>query len=180
MGVRRETALDPASPVIHPDLGDNLAFERRVEAGDVDAAFATANVVVEETFHFGRHTGVTLEPRITLADYNAGDGKLTVYMTTQAPHAVRTVLALVAGHVGLSEEKIRIIDELCYELAVFNIVEVILQMFVRFEVADILDAPGRKIVEQHDVVAAIEEPFRQMGTDKACTTGDQIPHVVSF
>ena len=59
--VDMETALDPATPVIHRDLGDNLAFERRVEAGDVNAAFATAKVVVEETFHFGRHTGVTLE-----------------------------------------------------------------------------------------------------------------------
>ena len=37
------------------------------------------------------------------------NGKLTVYMTTQAPHAIRTVFALVAGHVGLSEEKIRIV-----------------------------------------------------------------------
>ena len=36
------------------------------------------------------------------------EGHLTVYMTTQAPHAIRTVLALVAGHVGLSEEKIRV------------------------------------------------------------------------
>src|SRR5205085_6079674 len=35
---------------------------------------------------------------------------LTVYMTTQAPHAIRTVVALVAGHVGLSEEKIRIVS----------------------------------------------------------------------
>ncbi len=35
---------------------------------------------------------------------------LTVYMTTQAPHAIRTVFALVAGHVGLSEEKIRVIS----------------------------------------------------------------------
>ena len=31
-------------------------------------------------------------------------------MTTQAPHAIRTVFALVAGHVGLSEEKIRIVS----------------------------------------------------------------------
>ena len=38
------------------------------------------------------------------------NGKLTVCMTTQAPHAIRTVFALVAGHVGLSEEKIRIIS----------------------------------------------------------------------
>ena len=36
--------------------------------------------------------------------------KLTVWMTTQAPHAIRTVFALVAGHVGLAEHKIRIIS----------------------------------------------------------------------
>src|ERR1019366_5454241 len=104
--VNMETALDPATPVIHPDLGDNLAFERRVEAGDVDAAFATAAVVVEETFHFGRHTGVTLEPRITLADYNAGDGKLTVYMSSQAPHMTKHILA---EHLGLDEDDVRVI-----------------------------------------------------------------------
>src|SRR5207245_24575 len=45
-----------------------------------------------------------------VADFDRVTGKLTVYMTTQAPHAVRTVFALVAGHVGLSEEKIRIIS----------------------------------------------------------------------
>jgi carbon-monoxide dehydrogenase large subunit len=45
-----------------------------------------------------------------VADFDTAQGKLTVYMTTQAPHAVRTVLALVAGHVGLSEERIRIVS----------------------------------------------------------------------
>jgi aerobic carbon-monoxide dehydrogenase large subunit len=45
-----------------------------------------------------------------VADFNSAEGKLTVYMTTQAPHAVRTVFALVAGHVGLSEERIRIVS----------------------------------------------------------------------
>src|SRR6185503_7390003 len=44
-----------------------------------------------------------------IADFDRVNGKLTVYMTTQAPHAIRTVVALVAGHVGLSEEKIRIV-----------------------------------------------------------------------
>ena len=37
-----------------------------------------------------------------MADFDRVNGKLTVYMTTQAPHAIRTVFALVAGHVGLS------------------------------------------------------------------------------
>ena len=45
-----------------------------------------------------------------VADFDKVKGKLTVYMTTQAPHAIRTVFALVAGHVGLSEEKIRIVS----------------------------------------------------------------------
>jgi carbon-monoxide dehydrogenase large subunit len=65
-----ESALDPATPVIHPELGDNLTFERKLDVGDVDAAFADAAAVVEHIFRFGRHTGVTLEPRAILADYD--------------------------------------------------------------------------------------------------------------
>ena len=60
----------PGTPVIHPDLGDNLCFQRVNESGKVDEAFAAAHKVVEATFHTGRHTGVTLEPRSILADYN--------------------------------------------------------------------------------------------------------------
>ena len=53
--------------VIHPDLGDNICFKREHDTGGVDAAFANADVVVEETYEFGRHTGVdaraALHPR---------------------------------------------------------------------------------------------------------------------
>ena len=45
-----------------------------------------------------------------VASYEKAEGKLTVWMTTQAPHAIRTVIALVAGHVGLSEERVRVIS----------------------------------------------------------------------
>ncbi|HEX2256225.1 MAG TPA: xanthine dehydrogenase family protein molybdopterin-binding subunit, partial [Afifellaceae bacterium] len=59
-----ERALEPDAPVIHSDFGGNLAWERLVEHGDADAAFARDDVtIVERTFRFGRHTGVTLEPR---------------------------------------------------------------------------------------------------------------------
>ena len=61
--VHMRTALDPQTPVIHPSLGDNLAFERNHDAGSVDAAFTDSDEVVEAEFIFGRHTGVTLEPR---------------------------------------------------------------------------------------------------------------------
>ena len=46
----RATPLDPATPVIHPDLGDNLTFERTLDVGEVDKAFAESDAVVEQTF----------------------------------------------------------------------------------------------------------------------------------
>jgi carbon-monoxide dehydrogenase large subunit len=101
-----ETALAPETPVIHPELGDNLAWERLHHAGDVDAAFAASDHVLEATFGFGRHTGVTLEPRACLADYNPGDGRLTVYQGTQAPHMIQNVLA---KHLDLPEHQVRLV-----------------------------------------------------------------------
>src|SRR6516162_4273353 len=100
-----ETALDAKTPVIHPELGDNLTFERVLNAGDVDKGFTEADAVVETTFLFGRHTGVTNEPRAIVADWNAGEQRLTVYQGTQAPHMT---LNLFAKHLGLEEHQIRV------------------------------------------------------------------------
>jgi hypothetical protein len=49
-----ETALDPSTPLIHPELGDNLAFALELKSGDPDAAFAGADHVYRETFWMGR------------------------------------------------------------------------------------------------------------------------------
>jgi len=100
------TALDPQTPVIHPSLGDNLAFERNHEAGAVDQALADSDEVVEADFVFGRHTGVTLEPRAVLADWNAAEARLTIYQGTQAPHMVQNIAAL---HLGLQEQQVRVV-----------------------------------------------------------------------
>lgn len=100
------TALDPQTAVIHPSLGDNLAFERFHDAGNVDEAFAAADEVVEAEFIFGRHTGVTLEPRAVVADWNSGEGRLTIYQGTQAPHMVQNIAAL---HLGLREQQVRVV-----------------------------------------------------------------------
>ena len=100
------TALDAATPVIHAELGDNLAFERKLDVGAVDAAFAEADHVVEAEFVFGRHTGVTLEPRAILADWNPGEERLTVYQGTQAPHMMQNI---IAKHLGLEEAQVRVV-----------------------------------------------------------------------
>jgi carbon-monoxide dehydrogenase large subunit len=103
-----ETALDAATPVIHPALGDNLTFERTLNAGDPDKGFAEADAVVDTTFVFGRHTGVTNEPRAIVADWNPGEQRLTVYQGTQAPHMTQN---LFAKHLGLEEHQVRVLTK---------------------------------------------------------------------
>jgi aerobic carbon-monoxide dehydrogenase large subunit len=100
------TALDPETPVIHASLGDNLAFERNLDAGNVDQAFADSDEVLEAEFVFGRHTGVTLEPRAVVADWNVAEARLTIYQGTQAPHMVQNIAAL---HLGIRDDQVRVV-----------------------------------------------------------------------
>jgi len=103
--VDMEQALS-GKTVIHPDLGDNVCFRREHDTGGVDEAFSAADVVVEETYRFGRHTGVCLEGRAILADYNAGEHSLTVYHATQAPHMMQDIFS---RHLGIPEANVRVI-----------------------------------------------------------------------
>jgi carbon-monoxide dehydrogenase large subunit len=107
-------ALEPGAPVLRTDKKDkkdNHIFHW--EAGDraaTDQALKTSDVVVTQDIYIPRIHVASIETCGCIADFDRVRGKLTVYMTTQAPHAIRTVFALVAGHVGLSEERIRIVS----------------------------------------------------------------------
>ena len=101
-----ETALEDGAPVLHPSLGTNRLYERSVETGDAAAAFAAAEIVVEGEFRFGRHTGVPLEARAIVAEYDPGDRRLTLHYGGQAPHMTQ---ALFARHLGLEERDVRVI-----------------------------------------------------------------------
>ncbi|HEY9531460.1 MAG TPA: xanthine dehydrogenase family protein molybdopterin-binding subunit [Burkholderiales bacterium] len=92
--------------VIHPDLGDNICFKRELDTGGAADAFARADLVVEDIFHFGRHTGACLEGRAILADYNAGEHSLTVYHATQAPHMMQDIFS---RHLNIPEANVRVI-----------------------------------------------------------------------
>ena len=100
------TALDPDTPVIHESLGDNLAWRRNADFGDVEAAYAEADHVIEETYVFGRHTGVCVEPRAILADFNPAEEQLTVWHNTQCPHMIQNILAT---HYRMDEHRVRVI-----------------------------------------------------------------------
>jgi carbon-monoxide dehydrogenase large subunit len=104
-----EGALEPTSPRIHPELDSNLCWERKLDVGNVDAAFAdAANTVVERTFIFGRHTGVTLEPRGCLCEYDPAEDRLTMHYSGQAPHMIQVVLS---KHLGVPEGRVRVISD---------------------------------------------------------------------
>ncbi|MFI1164457.1 aerobic carbon-monoxide dehydrogenase large subunit [Streptomyces sp. NPDC020801] len=104
-------ALDPDAPVIRDDKEhqtDNHIFDW--SAGDkerTDEVFAAADVVVEQDMLYPRVHPAPLETCGTVADMDAITGKLTVWSTTQAPHAHRTIYAMVSG---IPEHKIRIIS----------------------------------------------------------------------
>jgi len=109
--VNPQRSLEDDAPLIRDDKEgqeSNLCYEW--ESGDkaaVDAAFAkAAKVVTLETFYPRSHPA-PLETCGVVADVNPATGQATIYMTSQAPHAHRTVFALVAG---LPEQNIRIIS----------------------------------------------------------------------
>ena len=106
-----ERALDPGAPVVRDDVpgkADNHIFDWT--AGDraaADAAFAAADVVVVQDMLYPRVHPAPLETCGAVADMDEVTGKLTVWSTSQAPHAHRTLYSLF---LGLPEHKIRIIS----------------------------------------------------------------------
>lgn len=102
----KEKAMESGGPVIHPELGDNIGFRRVIDTGDVAAAFAAADIVIEDTFEFGRHTAVSLESRALLADYDPSTERLTIHTSSQVPHMIQW---LFSETLGVPEHNVRIV-----------------------------------------------------------------------
>ena len=97
-----EEALAPDSPKVHE--AGNKAYSMRTVSGDIEAAFRDAPVVIERTFRQQRLIPSAMEPRAVLADT---DGEsFTVYSSTQIPHVLRVMLAVVTG---IPEHKLRVV-----------------------------------------------------------------------
>ena len=109
--VDAKKALDPDAPVIRTDKEgktDNHIFDW--EAGDkakCDAAFAKADVIVKQDMLYPRTHPSPMETCGAVAYMDKVTGQLTIWCTSQAPHAHRTIYALVAG---LPEHKIRVVS----------------------------------------------------------------------
>jgi carbon-monoxide dehydrogenase large subunit len=99
-------SLAADAPRIHPDLPDNILFYRRFGEGDVDRAFAGADMVFDQTFTFPRQTAIPIETRGVIAAFEPGVNRFTVWSSTQAPHQARTIFAHV---LGVPEGDVRVI-----------------------------------------------------------------------
>jgi len=101
-----EKALAPGAPAVHPQWPDNTAFTFHQEGGEVDQAFADADVVVKQRITSQRLVPMAMETRGVVAEWRAGDRALTLYTSTQVPHLLRTLLA---GMLGLDENRVRVV-----------------------------------------------------------------------
>ncbi len=99
-----EKALESSSPLVHEEIGTNKTHEWTIGGGDMDAAWSEADVIIERRIVNHRTAGTPIEPRACLAEYRGGH--FTIHLTSQNPHLIRLFMA---GEIGVSEEKIRVI-----------------------------------------------------------------------
>src|SRR5579859_3695841 len=102
--------LEPNSPLVRPDKEKKSNHIWHWEVGDraaTQTAIDGADVVVTEDIYIPRIHVASIETCGCVASFDKVSGKLTVWMTTQAPHAIRTVFSLVSK---IPEHKIRVIS----------------------------------------------------------------------
>ena len=91
---------------LHEDWPDNAAGVARGDVGDVDRAFPSADLIVEERLRHARLTAVPIEPRGVLAYRDAETGILVVWSSTQNPYLVRDAVSVV---LGIPAERVRVL-----------------------------------------------------------------------
>jgi len=99
-----EMALEEGAPIIHEEFGTNKVFEWSLAGGDVDAAMAEADVVLERRVVNHRTAGAAIEPRSFMAQWR--EGRLTLWSSTQIPHVCRVILSI---QLGIPESTIRVV-----------------------------------------------------------------------
>ena len=101
-----DEALADGAPRLYEGWPDNVVSRREFTTGDPDAGFAAAHAVVEGTFTMPRQAAAPLEGRALCASFARESGELTVWVSSQAPHQWRTVMAPL---LGLAENRVVVI-----------------------------------------------------------------------
>ena len=102
-----EEATWDGAPLVHDEVTNNKGFEWEVGGGDVDQAASESEVRVSQRIVNQRLIPNSMEGRAVITDYNPGTNHVTLWTSSQIPHLVRLLLALVTGH---PEHQIRVIS----------------------------------------------------------------------
>ncbi|HKW99596.1 MAG TPA: xanthine dehydrogenase family protein molybdopterin-binding subunit [Bryobacteraceae bacterium] len=101
-----EKAIAAGAPAVHPEWPDNVAFTYHQEGGDPGKAFEQAEVVVKQRIISQRLIPTSMETRGVVAEYRGAEKNLTLYSSTQIPHLMRTLVAMM---LGVDENRLRVI-----------------------------------------------------------------------
>ena len=101
-----EKGLHADAPILHENVGSNLACHRLAVYGDVDAAFAEADVVVRERLRFPRYSAMPLETYAVVSSYDHFDGGLTIWSNFMGPFIMHPITARA---LNIPENKLRFI-----------------------------------------------------------------------
>ncbi len=104
--VDAEKALQPGSPLLYEEWGDNIIMHYSFKAGNVEEAFASAELVLKRRYASHRYAPTPIEGRGIVADFDKVSGELTVWDSTQFPHVLQTYLSQALNY---PEHKIRVI-----------------------------------------------------------------------
>jgi 4-hydroxybenzoyl-CoA reductase subunit alpha len=99
-------ALAPDAIRIHEHRARNLERDVLFELGDVEAAFAAADLVREGTYNCAEVCQNQMEMHAALADYDVVRDRITVHASTQVPYYVHLMLAQI---LGMDMSRIRVI-----------------------------------------------------------------------
>ena len=104
--VDAEDALRPGAPILHETVGSNEACHREIVYGDVEGAFAGADVVIRERFRYPKYSSTPIETYGVIAAYDPSIGVLTITSNFMGPFILH---ALVARALGLAENRLRFV-----------------------------------------------------------------------
>ena len=94
------------SALLYPEWGSNVQFESPFEIGDVDAAFAAADLIIDEEITSHRIGAMPMETRMVHADFNRAEQRLIIRASTQVPHQMRMYMSQVFG---IPETRIQVV-----------------------------------------------------------------------
>jgi carbon-monoxide dehydrogenase large subunit len=104
-----EAALEPDAALIHEDIEGvegNICWRQATHAGDIQAAFEAADLVVGDRFETSKAHAMPMETHAALADWDEASGRLTMWASTQMAHGLRDELAQL---LGMPRNRIRVI-----------------------------------------------------------------------